>query len=447
MSLTANDLWAAALSMIRSRITPQQYETWFKVLKCATSPEEEGVVIEAPNAFCCSWLKNHYLEMIERCLADAAGSRIKLTLRSSGTTERPPALPRFEQPRMPPPSPAQTGTPLNKLFVFDTFVVGPCNALAHAAAVAVADSPGTSYNPLFLHSSVGMGKTHLLQACCHRIREKHPDKNILYLSCESFVNQFIAAVERGELESFRYNYRYVDVLVIDDIHFLANKERTQEEFFNTFNTLYHSQKQIILSNDSPPKEIPSLKERLVTRFKWGLVVKLEHPEFETRVAIIRMKAKLLNRDLPKDVVEYIATKVTNSVRELEGAVVRVLGTATLTSRPVDLELAKEALGETEFLGPRVGISDIQEAVASRFNVKVADLQGKRRHKNIAFPRQICMYLAKELTSLSLVEIGGYFGGRDHSTVLYAIDKIKEMIAHDPSLAELVTQLRETITSR
>jgi chromosomal replication initiator protein len=447
MSLTANDLWAAALSIIRSRVTPQQYETWFKALKCTGSPEERDLVLEAPNAFCCSWLKSHYLDMMEQCLASAAGSKVALTLTAGSGPGRPAALPRFEQPRLPGPPPAQTGTPLNRLFLFDTFVVGPCNALAHAAAVAVSDSPGTSYNPLFLHSSVGMGKTHLLQACCHRIREKHPGRKILYLSCESFVNQFIAAVERGELESFRYNYRYVDVLVIDDIHFLANKERTQEEFFHTFNTLYHSQKQIILSSDSPPKEIPSLKERLVTRFKWGLVVKLEQPEFETRVAIIRKKAKLLNREIPTDVVEYVAAKVTNSVRELEGAVVRVLGTATLTSRPVNMELATETLGEVQLLSPRVGMSDIQEAVAARFNVKVADLQGRRRHKSIAFPRQICMFLAKELTSLSLVEIGGYFSGRDHSTVLYAIDKIKEMVGADPSLAELITQLREVIGSK
>ncbi len=446
MSMTANDLWAAALSMIRSQITPQQYETWFKVLKCTGDPED-GVVIEAPNAFCCSWLKSRYLGMIEKCLADAAGTGVALTLMAGSTAGKALAPPRFEHPRLSAPTHAQTGTPLNRLFVFDTFVVGPCNALAHAAAVAVADSPGTSYNPLFLHSSVGMGKTHLLQACCHRIREKHPDANILYLSCESFVNQFIAAVERGELETFRYNYRYVDVLVIDDIHFLANKERTQEEFFHTFNTLYHSQKQIILSSDSPPKEIPSLKERLVTRFKWGLVVKLEQPEFETRVAIIRMKAKLLSRELPTDVVEHIATKVTSSVRELEGAVVRVLGTATLTKRPVSIELARETLGETDFLSPRVGISDIQEAVAGRFGVKVADLQGKRRHKSITFPRQICMFLAKELTSLSLVEIGGYFGGRDHSTVLYGVDKIREMLTQDTSLAELIAQLRDAIVSR
>jgi chromosomal replication initiator protein len=270
---------------------------------------------------------------------------------------------------------------------------------------------------------------------------------ILYISCESFVNEFIGAVERGELETFRYNYRYVDVLVIDDVHFLANKERTQEEFFHTFNTLYHSQKQIILSSDSPPKEIPSLKERLVTRFKSGLVAKLEAPELETRIAIVRMKAKLLQRDIPADVVEYIASRVTTSVRELEGAVVRTLGIASLTKRPLSVALAAETVGETAAPGLRIGISEIQTAVAESFNLKVADLQGKRRHKAVAFPRQICMYLAKELTTLSLVEIGGHFGGRDHTTVLYAVDKIKKLLGSDDSLMDMINHLRESITSR
>jgi len=319
--------------------------------------------------------------------------------------------------------------------------------LAHAAAIAIAEAPGKSYNPLFIHSSVGMGKTHLLQACSHQIKAANPHLNILYLSCENFVNEFIAAVERGELESFRYSYRHVDVLAIDDIHFLANKERTQEEFFHTFNTLYHSQKQIVLSSDSPPREIPSLEERLVTRFKWGLVAKIEPPELETRIVIVYMKAKLLNRKIPQDVVEYIASNVTTNIRELEGAVVRVLGISALTNRPLDLKLVRETLKEARVPRPRVGITDIQAAVAEYFNLKVADLQGKRRLRSIAFPRQICMYLAKELTSLSLVEIGGYFGGRDHTTVLYAIDKIKKSIERDPSLVETISGLRRDIITR
>ncbi len=446
MSLAAKELWVETLSRIRSKVTEQQFETWFRNLTCSEGAQGDGIVLTAPNRFSSSWLANHYLVTIEECLSEVAGQTLTVAIVPGEASPG-----RREPPVLAPPTPAapqlrEHGVPLNKLFVFQTFVVGPCNALAHAALTAVSEAPGKAYNPLFIHSSTGMGKTHLLQAACHQIRANHPDLNILYLSCESFVNEFIGAVERGELDTFRYNYRYVDVLVIDDIHFLANKVRTQEEFFHTFNTLYHSQKQIILSSDSLPKEIPSLKERLVTRFKWGLVTKLEPPQIETRIAIVRTKAKLLNRDIPNDVVEYIAGHVTTSVRELEGAVVRALGVATLTKRPLSMELARETLEDAEPAAPRVSISDIQAAVAEQFHIKVADLLGKRRLKSVAFPRQICMYLVKELTSLSLVEIGAHFGGRDHTTVLYAVDKIRTLMAQDRSVAELVARLREGIFS-
>jgi chromosomal replication initiator protein len=444
MSLSVKELWDATLSRIRSRITEQQFETWFRNLACNETPQGDGIILEAPNRFSCSWLTNHYIQMIEECLTDAAGRNLCVAIRAGDswpTKFAPAAVPAA------PVSPLhELGMPLNKLCVFDTFVKGPSNAFAHAATVAVSEVPGRSYNPLFIHSSVGMGKTHLLQACCHQARATHPGLNVLYMSCESFVNDFIGAVERGELETFRYNYRHVDILVIDDIHFLANKVRTQEEFFHTFNTLYHAQKQIILSSDSPPKEIPSLKERLVTRFKQGLVVKIEPPELETRIAIVRMKAKLLNREIPGDVVEYIATRVTSNIRELEGAVVRTLGVAALTNRQLSVDLARETLQDAQALGPRVSITDIQATVAERFNIKVADLLGKRRHKSVAFPRQICMYLAKKLTPFSLVEIGGHFGGRDHTTVLYAVDKIKNMMEKDSVLAELVARLRSNLLS-
>jgi chromosomal replication initiator protein len=446
MSLAVNELWLATLSRIRDRISEQQYETWFRNLGCREEGGGQGLVLEAPNRFSSSWLVDHYLEMIEDCIEDAAGRRLPVAVRARDEAAAQMRLPIPTQTSLPPPR-HDGGMPLNGLYVFDTYVVGPCNALAHAAAVAVSESPGKSYNPLFIHSSTGMGKTHLLQACCHQIRANHPQLKILYLSCESFVNEFIGAVERGELETFRYNYRYVDVLVIDDVHFLANKERTQEEFFHTFNTLYHSQKQIILSSDSPPKEIPSLKERLVTRFKSGLVAKLEAPELETRIAIVRMKAKLLHRQIPPDVVEYIASRVTTSVRELEGAVVRAVGIASLTNRPLSVAVAAETVEDSKSAGPRIGISEIQTAVAERFGLKVADLQGKRRHKAVVLPRQICMYLAKELTTLSLVEIGGHFGGRDHTTVLYAVGKIRKLMESDSPLVEAVNRLRDSFVPR
>jgi len=328
--------------------------------------------------------------------------------------------------------------PLNPLYEFENFVTGPCNRMAHAAALAVSDLPGRAYNPLFIHASVGLGKSHLMQAICHKILATRPDVAILYVSCEDFVNQFITAIERGQIEQFRYKFRYLDVLVIDDIHFLADKDRTQEEFFHTFNTLYQAQKQVVLSSDSPPHEIPSIEERLVSRFKWGLVVRIDRPSYETRVAIVQKKARLRERELPEDVVKYIATVVDSNNRELEGAVVRVLGYASLCNRQVDLDLAKEALRDL-VVAPNhsISIQTIADAVLERYNARLSDLQSKRRAQSVALPRQICMYLARRLTNRSLEEIGAFFGGRDHTTVLHAERKIQQMVARDPAFRGLM----------
>ncbi len=334
---------------------------------------------------------------------------------------------------------------LNPYYTFDNFVVAPSNRLAHAACVAVCDAPGMAYNPLFLHGTVGLGKSHLLQATCHKMLERRPDINILYLSCESFVNQFIGSVERGELDQFRYRYRHVDVLVIDDINFLAEKDRTQEEFFHTFNTLYQSQRQVILSSDLPPQEIPNLQERLVSRFKWGLVARMDKPCFETRIAIVTKKARLRGVELPEEVVEFIARTVDSNVRELEGAVVRVTAQASLTGASMTIDLAREVLSD---IIPRpsheVTVPDIISAVIKRYNVKVSDLQGKKRNQSISLPRQVSMYLARRLTNLSLEEIGGYFGGRDHTTVLHAERKIEEMLRTDESLREALEALEQQV---
>lgn len=335
---------------------------------------------------------------------------------------------------------------LNDKYTFENFVTGPCNRLAHAACVAVAEAPGRVYNPLFVHGSVGLGKTHLLQAACHGIRSREPDSRILYLSCETFTNHFVEAIERGALHQFRYRYRHVDVLVIDDIQFLAARERSREEFFHTFNTLFQSQKQIILSADESPRDIPSLEDRLVSRFNSGLVVRIDAPSLETRMAIVRKKAKLRCAELSEDVVHLIAASVDSSIRELEGALTRVLALAQQYGGRVDLEVAREALSQNGAgRARRVTISDILQVVTSRYNVRVTDLQGKRRHRSLAFPRQICMYLARELTPLSLEEIGGHFGGRDHSTVLHAIRIIHEQRSIDQeleaSLCEMTNSLR------
>lgn len=309
---------------------------------------------------------------------------------------------------------------LNADYTFEHFVTGPCNRLAHAASVAASESPGTAYNPLFIHGDVGLGKTHLLQAVCHRILDRSPNALILYLTCETFVNHFIEAVERGALNSFRYRYRHVDLLVIDDIQFLSGRERSQEEFFHTFNTLYQSHKQIILSADCPPAQIPTLEDRLVSRFNWGLVACIDQPCLETRQAIVRKKLRMRGVESPENVVEFIASRIASNTRELEGAINRICGVAALESRPIDLRLVHEALGAPVPPPSRmVRIQDIMNIVTQRFNIKLSDLQGRCRSRSIALPRHVCMYLARQHTNHSLEEIGGFFGGRDHTTVLHA----------------------------
>ena len=339
-------------------------------------------------------------------------------------------------------SPAE-GLPLGEDYTFDAFVTGPCNRLAHAACMAVSDSPGKAYNPLYIHGSVGLGKTHLLQATCRKIAATNPQANLCVLSCEMFVNHFIEAVERGQLHDFRYRYRHADILAIDDIQFLSAHEQTQEEFFHTFNTLYQSQRQIILSSDRGPGQIPDLEERLVSRFNWGLVAQIDRPCYETRVAIVRKKARMRNIELPEDVVCFIAGVIDSNARELEGAIAKVAMLAQVTSRNVDIPLAEEALG-TRLGATRKGIAieDILKAVTARFNVRLADLQSKKRTRSIALPRQVCMYLARELTRHSLEEIGGYFGGRDHTTVMHAKRSVDVLRTRDPQLQatlDLITQ--------
>jgi chromosomal replication initiator protein len=326
-------------------------------------------------------------------------------------------------------------------------VTGPCNRLPHAASVAVAEQPGKAYNPLFIHGGVGLGKTHLLQAVCQKVLERTSDARILYLSCDSFINQFITAVETGDMNQFRFRYRQVDVLVIDDIHFLAGRDRTQEEFFHTFNTLYQNHKQIILSADCPPSEIPELEERLISRFNWGLVARIEKPCYETRVAILQKKARMRGLTLADEVVCYVAGKVENNTRELEGAITKLQGMGLLNHGEINLELAKAALGD--IASPeqkRITVQQILDAVTKYYNVRLSDLQSKKRHKSIAFPRQVCMYLARKHTRYSLEEIGGYFGGRDHTTVLHAVRTVTSDMNEDPEINRQLAQVEEQLTA-
>ena len=347
--------------------------------------------------------------------------------------------------------------PLSPDYSFSEYVTGPGNQLAHAAGVAVSERPGQVYNPLFVHGNVGLGKTHLLQAICQRLLERRPDLHILYLSCDALINQFVACVESGDMAGFRHRYRNADVLVIDDIHFLKGRERTQEEFFHTFNTLYQTGRQIILSADAPPNEVPELEERLVSRFNWGLVVPIERPDYDTRVAILRKKARARGVEIDPAVIDYIAGRIDSNTRELEGAVTKVLGLSSLSNgigadglprepQPITLELAMKALGDTGKPEEprRVTVDDIDEAVGRYFGVKKAELHGKKRNRSIAFPRQVCMYLARRHTRYSLEEVGAYLGGRDHTTVLHGVRTVTAQMELDPDVARQVAAVEQQL---
>jgi chromosomal replication initiator protein len=333
---------------------------------------------------------------------------------------------------------------INPDFCFENFVEGPGNRLALAAARAVADKPGKAYNPLFLHGGVGLGKTHLLQAICVRILENNPGARLFYTSCEGFVTRFMECVASGGMIDFRHTFRDVDVLVIDDIHFLATRERTQEEFFHTFNTLYHSSKQIILSSDAAPEEIPQLENRLVSRFMWGLVVTVDPPDYETRIAILKSKARIRGLSLADDVASFVARRVDTNIRELEGAIVKLQIQSTVENRPIDLDLTRAALGEARATGAEPSLQAITGVVTDFYRVRLPDLQSKSRHRSVTLPRQVAMFLARRLTRHSLEEIGGYFGGRDHTTVMHAIRTVDDRKGLDPDFDAVLRALEEKI---
>lgn len=450
----------AFLLHVRELIQPQQFNTWFRDVK-VEDLGSRGLRVLTPNSFVRDWISNYYGDILGQSVRRTFGEERSLTLALD--PDAPPA-PKVEEARSGvtavtgggPARPTRTSpeldpysdTILHPDYLFGNFVVGPANQFANAAATAVATSPALSYNPLFLHGSVGLGKTHLLQAICHEILRHDPSTTILYLSCESFINHFIHALETNDLSAFRRKYRNVDVFLVDDIQLLANKDRTQEEFFHTFNTIYNLGHQIVLSSDAPPKEIPTLQERLVSRFKMGLVVEMGAPDFETRVNILKTKAKLRGHELHDEVAQFVAEQVSTNIRELEGAVIRLIGYASLTDRPITLDLAKEAMhGDSSPLTSATTIQDVVSVVTKYYQVRLPDLQSKRRTHSIAFPRQICMYLARKTTNLSLEEIGGYFGGRDHTTVLYGEDKIAKLIKSDPHTKEVVHHLHRQIKER
>ena len=493
--------WIEVQAVLQSYIQREQFETWFRRAELRRL-DTETATLAVQNGFTCYFIEKFYVDVLERSFKEVLGSPRKIVLEVDAELTAPPRrapealdaanseplMAAEATPTAPSPDPVHVSAPpatsgrtdhsrptpptvgtvadgilhpaprqahrgllsasdvgLNPGYRFDTFVVGPCNRFAHAAAVGVSESPGKTYNPFFIHGNVGLGKTHLMQSLCHALLERDPSVRILYLSCETFVNHFISALENGDLHEFRNKYRNVDVLVVDDIHLLANKERTQEEFFHTFNTLYNAGKQIVLSSDSPPKDIPTLQGRLVSRFKWGLVTEMEPPCYETRMAILKRKSRERGRELPDDVARLLAERIDTNIRELEGAVTKVIGYAALAGQQVTEELARECLGE--FFAKRLGtpsMDDVLNVVTQHFNIRLSDIQSRKRTAAIAYARQVGMYLARRLTRLSLEEIGGYFGGRDHSTVLYAIQKITRMIKSDVNCLETVRELQRQL---
>jgi chromosomal replication initiator protein len=454
-------IWQQTLSVLENELIRPSFETWIKVLS-PISYENNTFEIGTTRQIVKEWVETRYLALIRKSMESVLNQSVIVTISiipadASHPANDPsvPTIPTFEPPHhaSSPSYPApirskieDNNSPLNPKYTFDSFVIGNSNRFAHAASLAVAEMPAKVYNPFFIYGGVGLGKTHLMHAIGHRIMQIHPENKVLYISSEKFTNDFINAIMSGHPESFRNRYRSIDVLLIDDIQFLAKKEQTQEEFFHTFNALHEANKQIIISSDRPPKDIPTLEDRLRSRFEWGLTTDIQSPDLETRIAILRKKALLENITMPNDVIVYISSRIDNNIRELEGAFNRVNAFSFLNRKPITIELAMESLKD---LFPKDKTSQvtplrIQEIVVAHFRIKIDDLISKRRTRNVTVPRQLAMYLCRELTDWSLPKIGEVFGGRDHTTVIHAYEKVNRERQEDNRIAALITELSSKI---
>ena len=443
-------IWLAAQQQLKSLLNPETYNLWFAALK-ATAVEANTLTLEVANEFSEVWLKDNYLGLLQDAVAQASGRQLAVKFKlAAGGAAPAPAHPTPSRKKAAEPATARVELDGEALFnpknTFDTFVVGNNNNFAHAAALAVAQAPAKSYNPLFVYGGVGLGKTHLLHAIGQYVSAHKKGARVAYLSSEKFTNEYIDALQNSQLARFRRKYRQTDVLLIDDIQFLAGKERMQEEFFHTFNALHEAHKQIVLTSDRPASEIQNLEHRLVSRFEWGLVTDLQPPDGEMRLAILQKKAKLMGVELPAEILDFLAHRIRQNIRRLEGALIRVSSYAQLTGRKLTLEVVEGLLREVLHEEGRftLTIEVIQKKVAEHFDLRLADMSSKRRPENIAFPRQIAMFLARELTESSLNTIGEAFGGRDHGTIMHGIRVVKDRMEVDPAVRQTVLFLQKKL---
>lgn len=449
MNAHPKEIWEKTLNIIKGELTEVSFNTWIKSIT-PISIEDDSVKLSVPNDFTRGILDSRYKDLIINALKLITSKKynVEFLIMSEEALDSTESKPKKESKGKIVVNDEMSAM-LNPKYTFDSFVIGNSNRFAHAASLAVAEAPAKAYNPLFIYGGVGLGKTHLMHAIGHYILQNNPKSKVVYVSSEKFTNELINSIKDDKNVDFRNKYRNIDILLIDDIQFIAGKERTQEEFFHTFNALHESNKQIILSSDRPPKEIPTLEDRLRSRFEWGLIADIQAPDFETRMAILKKKADVENLNIPNEVMVYIATKIKSNIRELEGALIRIVAFSSLTNKDVSVELAAEALKDiiSSKQSKQVTIDLIQDVVANYFNLKVDDLKSSRRTRNVAFPRQIAMYLSRKLTDMSLPKIGEEFGGRDHTTVIHAYEKISSNLKVDESLQNAVNDLTKRINQK
>jgi chromosomal replication initiator protein len=440
--------WDKTSKIIQEKISKQNFDTWIKPIKIVAM-EDKCVQLAVPNKFFKDWLLDNYASTIKQSLQHAAGIDVDIDFVLSKNKDSEPMEKNATHTKNTSAVTISRGKSfsfLNDNYNFDRFVVGACNQFAHAASIAVAKQPAKNYNPLFIYGGSGLGKTHLLNAIGLLTTQTHPSLNIMYVSAEEFMNEMINSIRYDRMPKFREKYRNIGCLLIDDIHFLAGKDRTQEEFFHTFNTLHDSGKQIVVTSDKFPKDIPNLESRLRSRFEWGLIADIQPPEIETKIAIIEKKVQENNIELPNNVVHYIASHVESNIRELEGFLVRIGAYSSLTGREIDLDLVKEVLSSLVKHNKKgeVSIEEIIKVIAGKLNIKISDIKAHNKNKNIVFARQIAMYLARKLTNHSFPDIGQKIGGRDHSTVIYANNKILNNIKVDPKLKNLIQEIEDIL---